>query len=162
MAIVIVVLIVAVLALPFAWPRFLGRRRSRNGRVLWRGYISFQESLLSEKELFPGIQERRAIGGVGRKGLSAGICEMDHHGITWTSAAWYTPQTRIKGSFRLPWSEIVDGEAYRMPMRISALGGGVRLTLSEDRGILDGEFLGSIDALNDAIQVGAGTETSRP
>ena len=67
-----------------------------------------------------------------------------------------TPQTRIKGTFFLFWSDVVSGEAYRLPMTILGIGGGLRLDLSEDRGTLEGAFSGSVEGLNEAIQAGIG------
>ena len=69
MGIVVALLVVVLaLALPILWTRFVGRRRPEGGRILWRGYVSFYESSLSNRELFPNIHARRAFGGIGRKG----------------------------------------------------------------------------------------------
>jgi hypothetical protein len=159
MGIIVLAVIVLLIAAPIvALRRWLGRRRRQPGSIRWRGYVSFQETSLSDPDLFPQIERRRALGGVGRKGLSGGICEMDHHGLSWTSRPWFTPQARINGSFRLPWSVIVSGGAYRLPFRIPGLGGAVSLVLADSRGTLDGEFIGSIEELNNAIQAGIGVE----
>ena len=69
------------------------------------------------------------------------------------------PQTRRLGRFTLAWGDIESGKAYRLPKKLP-VGGGLQLVLSQNRGTLDGEFLGSVKHLNEAIQAGLGTTGS--
>ena len=76
-----------------------GRSRRPSKGLYWRGYISFMESSLTNRQLFPNIQFQERTGGWGRKGLSSGTCEVRNTGIHWLSGGWATPQTEVSGSF---------------------------------------------------------------
>jgi hypothetical protein len=137
---------------PLAFARIEGRNRPQAPSPHWRGYVSFYEESLRDQ--FPDIRARRAVGGIGRKGLSSGKCEFDQLGVHWKSGGWATPQTRIAGTFDLPWSRIASGLAYSLPGKVPGLGGGVDLVLTDSDSTISGRFLGSVEGLNKAIQSG--------
>jgi len=67
------------------------------------------------------------------------------------SGGWATPQTEVSGSFDLSWWSVDSAEATRLPGKVPGLGGRIALTLSEGRGVLEGEFLGSVKGLSQAL-----------
>jgi len=136
---------------PLGYARFTGRGRKPSKGLYWRGYASFYEATLLDKELFPDIRYKKRAGGWGRKGLSSGKCEIRNTGMHWLSGGWATPQTEVSGSFDLPWSMVDAVEATRLPGKVPGLGGRIALTLFDDRGVLDGEFLGSVKGLAKAL-----------
>jgi hypothetical protein len=144
---------VLVLVAPLSYGRFVGRPRRASQGLYWRGFMSFMESsLLADTEVFPDIRWQERPGGWGRAGLCAGKGEIRDSGVTWRSGAWGTPQTEISGRFELPWSVVEAAEAYRLPGKIPGLGGGITFTLSGNRGMVKGQFLGSIRALSNALE----------
>jgi hypothetical protein len=140
---------------PLAFARTRGRNRHRH-RPDWSGYISFYENDLRDR--FPDIRPRRDVGGIGRKGLSSGKCRIDTQGLHWKSGGWATPQTRIAGTFDLPWSRIESGRAYSLTGKIPGLGGGVELVLVDGEGTISGEVLGSVKGLTEALEAGVTTK----
>jgi hypothetical protein len=144
--------VVIVVGGPISYARFAGRGRTPSRGLYWRGYVSFMEpALVTDRELFPDIQSRARTGGWGRKGLSSGKCEIRNTGIHWVSGGWATPQTEVSGSFDLSWWSVDVAEATRLPGKVPGLGGRIALTLSEGRGVLEGEFLGSVKGLSQAL-----------
>jgi len=139
---------------PLTYARLAGRSRKPSKGIYWRGYVSFTEvSLLADKEQFPDIRWRKRSGGFGRSGLSSGKCAIRDDGITWRSGGWATPQTEVSGTFDLPWAAVEAAEAYRLPGKIPGLGGGVALRLSDNRGAVEGEFLGSVRGFSEALEL---------
>ena len=136
---------------PLGYARLTGRSRRPSKGLYWRGYISFMESSLTNRQLFPNIQFQERTGGWGRKGLSSGTCEVRNTGIHWLSGGWATPQTEVSGSFDLPWSAVDAAAATRLAGKFPGLGGRVVLTLADDAGVLEGEFLGSVRGLSKAL-----------
>src|SRR5580658_2670935 len=109
-----VVAVVVVVARPLAYARIEGRSRRSGHTSRWTGYASFYEDDL--KGRFPDIRTRRSAGGIGGNGLSK-------------SGGWATPQTKIAGSFHLPWSPIESGRAFVLSGKVPGLGGGLELRL---------------------------------
>jgi hypothetical protein len=136
---------------PLAYARIEGRNRHRKTPD-WSGYVSFYENDLRDR--FPDIRPRRDVGGIGRKGLSSGKCRLDQQGIHWKSGGWITPQTRIAGTFALPWSRIESGRAFALGGKVPGLGGRLELVLADGEGTISGEFLGSISGLTSALDAG--------
>jgi hypothetical protein len=136
---------------PLAFARIEGRNR-RTETPDWSGYVSFYENDLRDR--FPDIRPRRDVGGIGRKGLSSGKCRLDQQGLHWKSGGWATPQTRIAGTFELPWSQIESGRASALRGKVPGLGGGLELTLVDGQGTIRGEFLGSVTGLTNALDAG--------
>jgi hypothetical protein len=136
---------------PLALARIRGRNRHKK-TADWSGYVSFYESDLRDR--FPHIRTHRDGGGIGRKGLSSGKCRLDQQGIHWKSGGWATPQTRIAGTFDLPWSGIQSGRAFALGGKVPGLGGGLELVLADGRGTISGEFIGSITGLTRALAAG--------
>jgi hypothetical protein len=137
---------------PLGYARLTGRSRRPSNGLYWRGYVSFRESSLTNHDLFPNIEFRERAGGWGRKGLSSGSCEIRNTGIHWLSSGWATPHTEASGSFVLPWSAVPAAEATRIPGKFPGLGGRIELSLSDERGVLEGEFLGSLKGLAQALE----------
>ena len=67
------------------------------------------------------------------------------------SGGWATPQTEVSGSFDLSWWSVDSAEATRLPGTSPASGAETRSTLSEGRRVLEGEFLGSVKGLSQAL-----------
>lgn len=143
---------ILLVGIPLGYARLKGRRRLPFGGLYWCGYVSFMESSLADKELFPNIRRIRSIGGLGRKGLSSGKLKIYGDGLHWKSGGWATPTTKMAGTFHLPWTAIGEVDVHTIFGKISALGGGIELELNDDHGVLQGEFLGSRKALADAIE----------
>jgi len=136
---------------PLAYARFTGRGRRPSKGLYWRGYVSFKEFSLVDIHMFPDIRRQERTGGWGRKGLSSGRCEIRDTGIRWRSGGWATPQTEVSGTFDLPWSEVEAAGASCLPGKIPGLGGRLTVRLTDDRGVIEGEFLGSVKGLSEAL-----------
>ncbi len=136
---------------PVGYARFTGRGRRPSKGLYWRGYVSFMESSLMDRQLFPDIRRQKRTGGRGRKGLSSGKCEIRDTGISWRSGGWATPQTEVSGAFDLPWSEVEAAGTSHLPGKLPGLGGGLTVRLTDDRGVIEGEFLGSVRGLSKAL-----------
>lgn len=152
---------------PLGYTRATGRGRKPSNGLYWRGYVSFVEDNLTNRELFPDILRNKRSGGWGRKGLSSGKCEVRDTGIQWRSGGWATPQTEVSGTFDLPWSAVDVASVSRLSGKLPGLGGGITLTLSGDRGVVKGEFLGSMKGLSEALDAssrgsGTGRRHKRP
>jgi hypothetical protein len=143
--------LVVVVGGPLLVARFVGRERSSSGSLYWRGYVSFAESSLGNRRMFPDLHRHSRIGGWGRRGLSSGKCEIRDSGIAWRSGGWATPQTEVSGTLDLPWSAVEAFEAHRIPGKLPGLGGGFTLKLSEDEGVITGEFFGSLRGISRAL-----------
>jgi hypothetical protein len=146
---VIATAVIVVTAL-VVYARVIGRRRSFSNGLYWRGVVSFREAdLLGNPDLFPDISYKHRRGGWGRRRLCAGWCEVQSTGIKWESGTLATPDSEVSGRFVLPWSAVDDARTSRLRWR--KLGGEIILTLSEDRGELGGEFIGSLSGLSGAF-----------
>jgi len=124
-----------------------------------RFLVSFDETSFGEISLFPEIRRtpRRRRG---RKGLSGGRLEIREEGLHWRAGGIATPRCEISGQFFLPWSVIASADVSDVPNTIKALGGALTLFLTEGRGRLYGEFLGSRTKLLAALSstpLGVGT-----
>src|SRR5580658_3271082 len=107
-----------------------------------RFLVSFDENSFGDVDLFPYIQRKRKMK-VGSKGLSGGKLEILEDGIRWRAGSIATPRAEISGHFFLPWTKIARVDVSDVPNTIKALGGAVTLFLTEGRGKVYGEFLGS-------------------
>ena len=54
-----------------------------------------------------------------------------------------TPRCEISGRFHLAWSDVETADVSRIPFKANFLGGGLTLEITNGRGELYGEFLGS-------------------
>jgi hypothetical protein len=134
--------------------RFLGRRRSPSKGLYWRGYVAFEAApLVINERLFPDVHRLGPIGLGGRRIVSSGRCEMREEGLNWRCHGYFLVRTRvISGAFCLPWSAVERAEAHRIPDMLP-LGGAFTLELSENRGVIEGEFLGSLRGLSEALEL---------
>ncbi len=153
--------LVVVAGILLARARIAGRRRPQTGDPYWRGYVSFTGSSLSDRHRFPDLRPRGRAAGWGRKDLGSGRCEFTQAGIRWKGGGWTTPQSRIGGTFQLPWSDVQAGKAFALPGRFPGLGGGLELTVS-DGVTLSGEFVGSVTGVARAIESGLRSRRSLP
>jgi len=134
--------------------RFVGRRRSPSKGLHWRGYVAFEAApLVTNELLFPDIHRLRPIEPDDQRIFSPGRCEMRDEGLSWRCRGYFLVRTRvISGAFCLPWSAIEEAEAHRIPGKLP-FGGAFTLELSGNRGVIEGEFLGSLRGLSKALEL---------
>ena len=137
----IVGLAVAVLVV-FSLVFVVGRRRAHQSDAYWSGQIAFSEDDFGNSELFPGIV-RTPRPALGRQGLCGGRLYIREDGVYWIAGSWATPRCEISGRFHLAWNDLETADVSRIPFKANFLGGGLTLEMTNGRGELYGEFLGS-------------------
>lgn len=134
--------IVVIIPVVFAVIFVVGRRRAHESDAYWTGQIGFSEDGFGNSELFPGIV-RTTRSALGRQGLSGGRLYIREDGVYWIAGSWMTPRCEISGRFHLAWSDVETADVSRIPFKANFLGGGLTLEITNGRGELYGEFLGS-------------------
>ena len=141
-----------VLAIPYAYAEGVGRRRRKRRGLYWKGFVTFQEApLLAYKGLFPEVTLRNRWEFYKPSGSCAGKAEVRDTGIRWKTGALGTPTSQVTGKFELGWADIQSVEIGLIPGKNNFLGGSIVLTLSNGRGELEGEFIGSRRVVQDAL-----------
>jgi len=77
-----------------------------------------------------------------------------HAGLHWSAGLWWTlGQNCARGSFQLPWDEIISVTLTEKPATISAMGG-YMLIFHRHGHRLKGEYLGDPGTLRQALDAG--------
>jgi hypothetical protein len=127
-----------------------------------RFLVSFDEDSFGDIRLFPAIR-RTPRKSRGRKGFSGGKLEIREDGLHWRAGGIATPRCEISGHFFLPWAVITSVDIGDAQYTLKALGGALTIFLTEGRGQLYGEFLGSRTKLHAALSstpLGSGAEVA--
>ena len=141
-----------VLAIPYAYAEFVGRRRRPRRGLFWKGFVTLDEApLLAHRELFPTIRRRNRREKFTLSGTCAGKAKVSDTGISWKTGALGTPTSAITGSFELNWSDVRSVDTEFSGKALGFLGGILVLRLSDGRGELRGEFIGPKRGVQDAL-----------
>ena len=127
---------------------------------LWNGLVNYRRSDL-ERVAFPTLRIRRArVRRLLGTDIAFGRMEVGVEGISWHPNRWLSMGFAMaKGSFQIPWSEVAEVNVKDAPGKVSSLGGIVTIMTKQNGESLSGEFLGSQQALRQALA--RGTLTAR-
>lgn len=131
------------------------RRSFAGSTKFWDGMVEYQRSEL-EGAQFSTIRVNRALI---RRLLGTdnafGRMTIGPEGIRWRPNRWWSVGFAMaKGSFLIPWSDIAETTVENAAGKVSSLGGNIMIRLRHNNWLLSGEFLGSQDALREALTRG--------
>jgi hypothetical protein len=148
-----------VIASVFTYAAWQSLRAHRSSTLLWRGPMAFRAKELERLSL-PGLRKKRApfrrfIGWE----IAGGQLEVRPDCLHWEAARWF-PFGLLgvtRGTFEVPWMELEEVTVTDAPGTITALGGQLSISHIGDHSTLSGQFMGSQEALRDAIEKAQGT-----
>ncbi|MGA2521949.1 MAG: hypothetical protein ABSG81_14175 [Acidimicrobiales bacterium] len=127
-----------------------------HGQALWRAPMQFNRFLLGNRELFPEMHIGRGPRTFLAGGKVGGRMEVQAGGLHWKAgSALMVGMNKASGTLEFPWAQISHLSVTNVPYRISWLGGILEIQLAESNVTLQGEFLGSQQALRAAIETGS-------
>ena len=118
--------------------------------------LSIRANTLPDTNIFPNLHWRdtRSIEYSGR--LMSGHLSLETGGMLWTPSRPFLPRiirtTFISGEMSIPWSWIESIAIGREARMLLPIGGYVTIELSDDRGSIEGRYLGSRPLFTKALQ----------
>lgn len=127
------------------------RRKFVGTPDLWNGLVSYRRTDLERAHIATLRVTRAPIRRLVGADIAVGRMALRADGLSWRPNRWWSLGLPLaRGSIQVPWSDVADVSVTDAPGKVSSLGG-VLAVRRTDGPELSGEFLGSQDALREAL-----------